>query len=139
MSLTNKVSSAHKRDAASSVSESSPVTTTIQRTIAKLDALQPKLDAARYKAEAGISRRGYVNHSHFGTKWVEEGEEGLMSDGVSVDRGDGASHDFGNVSDVTSDDERSDGKREGKSQVAEPSIDQDSLKWPAGEGWRPLS
>ncbi|KAL4068648.1 hypothetical protein V8B97DRAFT_1974046 [Scleroderma yunnanense] len=62
--------------------DSSPMTN-IQKTISNLQLkAQPKIDAVRYKAEAGISRRGYVNHSHIGasTRWRDEGEEGLMED-----------------------------------------------------------
>ncbi|KAF7797696.1 hypothetical protein EIP86_008896 [Pleurotus ostreatoroseus] len=47
--------------------------------------LQPKLDAARYKAEAGLSRRGYVNYGRESV-WHDEGEERLMSEPDSVTR-----------------------------------------------------
>jgi hypothetical protein len=92
-----------------------PHMSNIQRTIANL---QPKLDAlrfdgskARYKAEAGLSRRGFVRDSSRG----REDQEGLMpssGEDTSVD------------SAVEDEDELYKEK--------------DNLKWPAGEGWKPL-
>ena len=87
----------------------------IQRTIANL---QPKLDAlrfdgsrARYKAEAGLSRRGFVRDSSRG----REDQEGLMP---------------------------SSGEEAGVDSAAEDEDgfwkEKDNLKWPAGEGWKPL-
>jgi len=71
---------------------------------------QPKIDAARYKAEAGLSKRGYVHHSHH-SAWAEEGEEGLMmrreggggAEGVSAAAG--GKEDEGGVDQVTDTDD----------------------------------
>jgi hypothetical protein len=46
----------------------------LQKTFEKLQTrAQPTLDKARYKAEAGLSRRGFVKAGH-------EGQQGLMDD-----------------------------------------------------------
>jgi len=92
-----------------------PHMSNIQRTIANL---QPRLDAlrfdgskARYKAEAGLSRRGFVRDSSRG----REDQEGLMPSS-------------GEDAGVDSAVEDEDGFWKEK----------DNLKWPAGEGWKPL-
>ncbi|KIJ63004.1 hypothetical protein HYDPIDRAFT_176112 [Hydnomerulius pinastri MD-312] len=118
----------------------------IQKTISNLHLkAQPRLEAARYKAEAGFTRRGYVNHAQLGGyRWREEGEEGLMSDtrwaAANVDR----DPYYG----PTTDDEPSSGDERGgrvkgggggsRYRDQEFLVEADNLKWPAGEGWKPL-
>jgi hypothetical protein len=92
-----------------------------------LDALQPHLDRARYKAEAGISWRGYLNHHGLAGKLVggegEEGEESL------INGDEGTPREVKNSSTDGNEDSDDEGRR---------SIEADNLKWPAGEGWSPL-
>ncbi|KAI6021708.1 hypothetical protein BKA83DRAFT_4286134 [Pisolithus microcarpus] len=106
--------------------DSSPMSN-IQKTISNLQLkAQPKLDAVRYKAEAGISRRGYFNHTQFGSSmgWHGEDEEGLMSDTQ------GAAADVGQ--DPTSQtDDAEDSRRRFLREA-------DNLKLPPGEGWAQL-
>jgi len=100
----------------------------IQRTIAKLDALQPKIassfDAVRYKTEAGLMpKRGWVPHHHLhgGTR---AGEEKLMGE---VD-GEGESSGEEGYLDGIEDD------------VGRVGIERDRMKLPVGkeDGWKPL-
>ncbi|KAJ8522784.1 hypothetical protein ONZ45_g661 [Pleurotus djamor] len=131
-----------------------------QRTLAtfqpKLDALQPKLDKVRYKAEAGLSRRGFVREGH---RWEGEDEEGLMDDGADRrsrhpsrpavgadddwDRTVGMDGGAGIDSGVEDDDGplRVRGRRlKGPRDPGGPllSDEQDNLKLPPGDGWKPL-
>ncbi|KAL0959071.1 hypothetical protein HGRIS_014371 [Hohenbuehelia grisea] len=124
----------------------------IQRTLAtlqpKLDALQPRLEKVRYKAEAGLSRRGFVRD---GRHPEGEDEEGLIPGGgrrrVSASSFDDEGWErvgvdsMGGV-DVVSGDEGPDGHHNtnfaDRRSGAAVSTDRDNLKWPAGEGWRPL-
>ncbi|KAI0058536.1 hypothetical protein BV25DRAFT_1902095 [Artomyces pyxidatus] len=89
------------------LSEPSPVAH-FQKT---LSGLGPKIDAARYKAEAGLSKRGYG-------RW---GEERLVVSASSSEEGLGM------------DGELTDGERSG--------VERDDMKWPVGEreGWKPLA
>ncbi|KZV66280.1 hypothetical protein PENSPDRAFT_689153 [Peniophora sp. CONT] len=81
--------------------------------------LAPKIDAARYKAEAGLSRRGYVPGMN---KRRTEGAQRL----------------------VDSDEEEEDGGVAGPSVIEEEedglgsARSRDDMKWPAGDGWRSL-
>ncbi|KAG1726029.1 uncharacterized protein EDB91DRAFT_1061853 [Suillus paluster] len=116
----------------------------IQKTISNFQLkAQPKLDAARYKAEAGLSRRGFVHHSHIGApgRWVEEGEQGLMTDTRSEDD-DGAHVDRDPYTEPSTDDEPSSGENLERMKNSRVRRDfpkeADNLKWPAGDGWRPL-
>ena len=125
----------------------------IQRTLTSLQQkAQPKLDAARYKAEAGLlPRRGYVHHGQR-SMWVEEGEEGLMpraqGGGVGSGKGvgapgesDGGGVDMdGGLSTDTDEEEPSEEEkdRERRIKAGWDKGTQDNLKWPAGEGWKPL-
>jgi len=146
----------------------------IQRTLAQLQMkAQPKFDAARYKAEAGLSRRGFVGGGGRGLGMQrDEGTQGLMGDDRSWDRGqswdrrrnglgtgtasglvanDDAGVDTGgpgpaSISITDSDSELDDvgrdhrGRRNlGEFDGREYLYERDSLKWPAGEGWKPLS
>lgn len=101
----------------------------IQKTISDLQRkAQPKFDAVRYKAEASISRRGFV-HPHTVGRRCDEGEEGLMADTQldvpSVDSN-SATDDELNFDDTRSD--RFNHRRK----------EADNLKWPVGEGWTQL-
>lgn len=111
----------------------------LQRTLTSLQLkAQPRLDAARYKAEAGLSRRGYVHHPHR-SPWVEEGEEGLMARKRNgADREDGAGVDRGYDGAVTDDEHSSDDERGRRLAAGWDKGTNDNLKWPAGEGWKPL-
>ncbi|KAG6370875.1 hypothetical protein JVT61DRAFT_10897 [Boletus reticuloceps] len=122
-------------------SDSSPMAN-FQKTLSQFQLkAQPKLDAVRYKAEAGISKRGYVHHAHLGgTRWREEGEQGLMADtrwsATDVDRDPD--------SEPTTDDEPSSGEDQvarrtrGAAPYRDSLTESDNLKWPMGEGWKPL-
>jgi hypothetical protein len=108
----------------------------------KLDALQPKLDKARYKAEAGLSRKGYVNHSTYGKGMWEEGEQGLIGNREDQDQDQGEGrYSYGRE---VSDEDREEGggsrvRGEGRGEFKVLDLDTaDDLKWPVGEGWRPL-
>ncbi|KAJ4485560.1 hypothetical protein J3R30DRAFT_1374642 [Lentinula aciculospora] len=119
--------------------------------------LQPHLDKARFKAEAGLSKRGFVR-DHKSLIRPREEEEALMRDG----RADGWEQQ--SVEDDDSYEEIEDymrnrqgaqedrtprsmsisvgvggvGSRKGS--VPSVGIEKDNLKWPVGEeeGWRPL-
>ncbi|KAG1772920.1 hypothetical protein EV702DRAFT_976478 [Suillus placidus] len=135
--LSRHVSLTRDRDTA----DASPMSH-IQKTISNLQLkAQPKLDAARYKAEAGLTRRGFVHHSHAPARWMEEGEQGLMTDTHQEDD-DGAHVDHDPYTESPTDDEPSsaeDLERMKNSGVHRDFLKEtDNLKWPAGEGWRPL-
>ena len=149
---------------------------------------QPHLDKARYKAEAGLSKRGFVRREGFRRNKSsgsaggcvdgdgEEEDDGFMEDGLeglmnSNGNGNG-NHDGGGVKkqigksrwrdvsaganagagvdgevDQDSDWTRSKGmsmSRKGRVQDSdgddeeESSLEKDNLKWPVGEGWKPL-
>ena len=126
-------------------SDSSPIAN-IQKTLTNFQLkAQPKLDAVRYKAEAGFSKRGYVHHTQLsGTRWREEGEEGLMADArwaaTNVNR------DLD--SEPSTDDEPSSGDEQGARRTTKTTTsvapyhdfltESDNLKLPMGEGWKPL-
>jgi len=107
-----------------SEAETSPMAN-LQRT---LSGLGPRLDAARYKAEAGLSRRGYVSSP--GLR-CEEGVQRLMNapEPGSTSTSEGCVGVDGD-SLTDSENEVSHGR----------SIERDDLKWPVGEGegWKPL-
>ncbi|KAE9409290.1 hypothetical protein BT96DRAFT_1012867 [Gymnopus androsaceus JB14] len=112
--------------------------------------LQPHLDKARYKAEAGLSKRGFVRDPAIRRRRRED-EEGLMRDGI----GDGWEQ---SVQDEEYDDDVEDedqyerrtsrmprsmntgGIRSREQSTGKVGIEKDHLKWPVaeGEGWRPL-
>ncbi|KAG6812626.1 hypothetical protein H0H92_001845 [Tricholoma furcatifolium] len=96
---------------------------------------QPRLEKARYKAEAGLSRRGFVRGDHE-SGWIkgpEETEDLLESDCSPFDdetkrwRGRGMEYDYDPPSVDTASDDSSPTRRE-----------RDILKWPVEEGWRRL-
>lgn len=87
--ITRRVSLGSNHSRASSIDSSPSVKKNLQRT---LSALQPRLDAARYKVEAGLSKRGFVDHTtssrpHLIGAWGDEGERNLIggTDTASVD------------------------------------------------------
>lgn len=114
----------------------------IQKTISNLHLkAQPKLDAVRYKAEAGISKRGFVNHTQFGSgmRWCSEDEEGLMAD----TQGATPATDQGRNSQSVTDNDLSSGEERETWTMAEGSRrrflgEADNLKLPPGEGWAQL-
>lgn len=150
----------------------------LQRTFA---ALQPRLDAARYKAEAGLAgRRGFIPHGGeaeredvgFMERTHPRTQLGSHSQHRRADTGDGyASDDTGGAPGVdrgsSSVSSVSPGPSPARSLSPSPPpsdgpgdgdgdgawrrrvrpvggggtvgmVEKDSLKWPAGEGWRPL-
>ena len=57
----------------------------LHKTFPQLQArAQPRIDAARYKAEAGLSRRGFVSHSNQGGRWLREDVEDPLIDDSDV-------------------------------------------------------
>ncbi|KAI6158111.1 hypothetical protein BKA82DRAFT_22120 [Pisolithus tinctorius] len=125
----------------SDTTDSSPMSN-IQKTISNLQSkAQPKLDAVRYKAEAGISRRGFVNHAQFGSsmRWRGEDEEGLMADtqGITADVDQDP-----NLQSVTDNDLSSGEDREARTRAEDSHRrfirEADNLKLPPGEGWAQL-
>ena len=88
--VTRRVSLSSTHSRASSIDSSPSVRKNLQRT---LSALQPKLDAARYKVEAGLSKRGFVDHTtnsrpHLISAWGDEGEKNLIggTDATNMDK-----------------------------------------------------
>lgn len=129
--------------------------------------LQPKLDAARYKAEAGLSRRGYVPHAQR-SLFHDEGAERLVSEPSTITEdstGGGASSiadsdeaGFGHDTPTAEEDDfgaqrwngrgwddhgrvrsSSEGRLK-KGPVRPWEVERDEMKWPVGpdEGWKPL-
>lgn len=148
--ITRRVSLGSNHSRASSIDSSPSVKKNLQRT---LSALQPRLDAARYKVEAGLSKRGFVDHTtnsrpHLIGAWGDEGERNLIggTDTASVDN-DSASMlsyeddptderwrlGYGQVRGSTTG--ASGGERRGRLEV-----DRDGLKLPVSvsDGWKPL-
>jgi hypothetical protein len=101
------------------------------------------LDKARYKAEAGLSRRGYVPGTSVtqrpGGLFYEEGKQRLVDrdggyrgrGGGSVESLDGVGVDYDGDADVDAEGGMDDDHPFG-------GIERDDMKWPAGEGWKPL-
>ncbi|KAG9220178.1 hypothetical protein CCMSSC00406_0007127 [Pleurotus cornucopiae] len=146
----------HYRNSAQNVGGVDNGESPFHRTLAtlqpKLDALQPKLDKVRYKAEAGLSRRGFVRERG----WREgEDEQGLMGGTRSGQRDSPSDSDgwerIGGMDggpDVDSGDEGSNttngnderGRRlNGPRDPGQPLFsEKDNLKLPPGDGWKPL-
>ena len=132
----------------------------------KLLGLRPGLDAARYKAEAGLSRRGFVNHRN-GSFFREESEDRLVADltgddsvgesaledeggfgqdvdGPSVDRDYPGESDEERRARISRDGGRAmseNGRRSGEGRYKRPwEVERDEMKWPVapGEGWTQL-
>jgi len=137
----------------------------LQKTLTSLgQKAAPRLDSARYKAEAAFTPRGFVQHSHarpglggLSGRWgVREGEERLI-DSEDEAAGDG---DSSVGQDITGDSVRgpggeepewsqrlrrlkmgeteNDGGRESPSSRRSFGVERDELKWPAGDGWKRL-
>ncbi|KAF8810918.1 hypothetical protein BYT27DRAFT_7185239 [Phlegmacium glaucopus] len=164
-----------KHDHSTPISNTPNPLTSLQKTFLQI---QPHLDKARYKAEAGLSKRGFVrdglrtrskNSGSGGADGdggedadgSEDGLEGLMGGGGN-DGGGGKTqvrrwrvhHDgsggggvrggsLDRAYDGDSDWTRSEGMSmsltaRGRSDGDEDDLGRDNLKWPVGEGWKPL-
>lgn len=166
LSRHHSLLSARERERDREPADGSPLGS-LQKTLTSLQLrAQPKLDAARFKAEAGLTRRGFVRHAGGAPPWMRaEGEERLMDD---ADESDGASRDSASVDqDADADEPESPNPSRGRFGVGGKSIEErarlfreggvdvavvedaerdrrklvlerDGLKWPAGEGWAPL-
>ncbi|KAF8056487.1 hypothetical protein FPV67DRAFT_1456628 [Lyophyllum atratum] len=125
---------------------------------------QPRLEKARYKAEAGLSRRGYVRDVRSRSRGREgEGEEkeeliqvgggeegwggqmrGAKGRGYGYGSGGGEEYEPPSVDGLSLDGSTvsvSDEEGEGRSRRGgREGVERDGLKWPVveGEGWRPL-
>ncbi|KAG6908042.1 hypothetical protein DXG01_006404 [Tephrocybe rancida] len=111
---------------------------------------QPRLEKARFKAEAGLSRRGYVRERSR-SKGPEETEDLLVPSspfsGGKVEgarmtggwRGRGFGYGYGEEYDPPSVDGSADAGSDNNSSPHRET-ERDNLKWPVaeGEGWRPL-
>ncbi|EKM56248.1 uncharacterized protein PHACADRAFT_253274 [Phanerochaete carnosa HHB-10118-sp] len=125
------------------------------------ESLQPRLDKARWKAEAGLSRRGYVAHRGSSAWRDREGEARLVDtseeDGEEDEDGGGGvfgrrgtaygGEAAGDAPSVDRDYRASDddeGHTRSTSAAALPrrpwEVERDEMKWPVapGEGWTPL-
>ncbi|OCH86406.1 hypothetical protein OBBRIDRAFT_797204 [Obba rivulosa] len=123
----------------------------LQRTFSNLhQRAAPRLDAARYKAEAGFTRRGFVQHS-----WArQEGEERLMDDdGAGLDRDESEELDQDSALEADSSEGEESWERKlrrlklqhdeasgSREPVPRVGMERDQLKWPVSEsdGWKPL-
>ena len=99
-----------------------------------------RLDRTRYKAEAGLTRRGFVPHSHSG---LLRNEAGAEDDGfVRPDNDDGGGMDSDVDVDVDvdawSDEEGPGTGSRGRPRFSERGRERDDLKLPEGDGWTQL-
>lgn len=118
----------------------------LQRTFSQLHSkAQPtldKLDRTRYKAEAGLTRRGFVPSNHSGLLQKEAGDED--ENDVDGRRGPGDAYDDAGISadldgDLDGWSEEDDGPgRRGRPRYSERGRARDDLKLPEGEGWTQL-
>ncbi|KAI0826334.1 hypothetical protein BC629DRAFT_1455410 [Irpex lacteus] len=118
---------------------------TISNIRSTLLGLHPKLEAARYKAEAGLSKRGYVSHGN-SSFLHEDVEDRLVPSSASSIAESPGNADI-NTIDISEDKidadckewQRWDGRggRHGRTRSSSGG-ERDEMKWPAGEGWRPL-
>ena len=146
VAVARRVSLGSNHSRASSIDSSPSVKKNLQRT---LSVLQPKFDAARYKVEAGLSKRGFVDHTtnarpHLIGVWGDEGERNLIggTDTATVDNDD--------ASVLSYEDDSLDGRWKsgndrprgvnGDESRGRLEVDRDKLKLPVGvsDGWRPL-
>ena len=148
--VTRRVSLSSTHSRASSIDSSPSVKKNLQRTFS---ALQPKLDAARYKVEAGLSKRGFVDHTtnarpHLIGVWGDEGERNLIggTDTASVDND---SSSVLSYEDDSIDERRKFGYGQPRGSVVGANggerrgrleVDRDELKLPVSvsDGWKPL-
>ena len=84
------------------------------------DDVRGTLSTVRYKAEAGISRRGWVPGL--------EREERLMADNEGLRSTSSSDDGLGVDAELPTDEERRRGP-----------LERDEMKWPAGNGWKPLA
>lgn len=120
-----------------------PSLSALQRTLSQLHSrAQPTLDRARFKAEAGLSRRGFVpNGASAGADSLMRSQEGVSAIGDGdeyaynhTSDGGGIGSDFERLgSDSGQEDEN--GHERMKSAIFK---DRDDLKLPDGEGWTRL-
>jgi hypothetical protein len=146
--VTRRVSLSSTHSRASSIDSSPSVRKNLQRT---LSALQPKFDAARYKVEAGLSKRGFVDHTtnsrpHLISAWGDEGEKNLIG-GTDTTNMDNDSASVLSYEDDSMDERRKLGSGRPRGSTAGVNgeerrgrIDRDELKLPVGvsDGWKPL-
>ena len=118
----------------------------------RLEAVKPKLEKARFKAEAGLNvRRGWIpppnpnGTHHISSREVREERAGLMRDVDGYGR-DGGREDeegggFGGGRDIGESEESDEGERGvgvgGRGRRRERERERDEMKWPVGpgEGW----
>ncbi|KAJ7594071.1 hypothetical protein C8J56DRAFT_427299 [Mycena floridula] len=121
----------HNRETSSSFDTLS----NLQRTLSQL---QPKLDKARYKAEAGISRRGFVRDGVAKNGLEGEEEAGLMSEPLDENEAsvfdDAYAVSDSDPSSPAPKPSKDDGWDGDKEWVG---VEKDHDKWPLG-GWKPL-
>jgi hypothetical protein len=93
--------------------------------------MRDTLSAVRYKAEAGISRRGWVPGFERDERLIAERRESA---------GAGASAGRGGVPSASSSEEGLgvDAESPAGGTRRRTSLERDEMKWPAGDGWSPL-
>ncbi|OSX63792.1 hypothetical protein POSPLADRAFT_1055874 [Postia placenta MAD-698-R-SB12] len=128
----------------------------LRRTLSSLhQRAAPRLDSARYKAEAAFTPRGFVQHAQPGTRWMrEDGEESLIEgdddSGLGQDDAAGVDRDV-DVEEYSGDESElsqrlrkirmREGAEDGQEKAAAArrvGVERDELKWPAGDGWERL-
>jgi len=92
--------------------------------------MRDTFSAVRYKAEAGISRRGWVPGLEKEERLITERRESGGGSGVGGGVPSTSSSEDGLVVDAES--------LVGRSRRP-TSLERDGMKWPAGEGWRSLA
>ncbi|GLB39487.1 hypothetical protein LshimejAT787_0606490 [Lyophyllum shimeji] len=106
---------------------------------------QPRLEKARYKAEAGLSRRGYIRDQRSRSRGREDKEELLVVGAGAYGDGYGDAEDLYEPPSVDglslegSEESEEGGVLGGRGRQVEVG-ERDGMKWPVGEGegWRPL-
>ena len=94
------------------------------------DDMRDTFSAVRYKAEAGISRRGWVPGLEREERLITERRESGVGSGV----GGGVPSTSSSEDGLGVDAESPAGRARRRT-----SLERDEMKWPAGDGWRPLS
>lgn len=98
---------------------------------------QPRLDSARYKAEAGLMKRGFVRHGGADRRWHEDVETRLVGSDVDDSESSGVDVDPEDTP-FNSKVAMFNGEASTDRTVGAGQTDRDDLKWPRGEGWTPL-
>lgn len=95
---------------------------------------QPTIDKARFKAEAGLSRRGFMSRGEQEASLIgnRQGENSASASDASDDGGVGSFYDSAEEDGVDANVDK--GRRSGLGSTRE----KDALKWPAEAGWKPL-